>query len=266
LNALVPGRAAQVVYSAFFEVGERGLTMLELRERVGPEMTKLGLAAEQEQLDRRKRDLHRSFTFDQVREGRSVRHILVGRRTAPLPERGRISLKDRAIVLQPGRCAMCGRTPLDDGVKLVVDHRVPLGWGGTNEIDNLQPLCEDCNAGKKAHFADFDDYADAIKEAAANQEPHRRIGELLKALQGLPVPSDLIGVVAGAGSYQEDWQKRLRELRLLGWTIEVSRKKLAGRTQTSYRLTHWEPWPEGKIRSEISHRERERRKAKDQPP
>jgi hypothetical protein len=38
------------------------------------------------------------------------------------------------------------------------------------------------------------------------------------------VPSDLIGVVASAKQYQEDWQKRLRELRTLGWMIEYRRE------------------------------------------
>ena len=60
------------------------------------------------------------------------------------------------------------------------------------------------------------------------------------------------------GDYQEDWQKRLRELRVLGWKIDPSRRKEEGRSVAYYRLKRWEPWPEGNIRQEIRRRERER--------
>jgi hypothetical protein len=43
-------------------------------------------------------------------------------------------------------CGLCGREPPE--VKLQVDHIVPLSKGGTNNIDNLQTLCSDCNLGK----------------------------------------------------------------------------------------------------------------------
>ena len=45
------------------------------------------------------------------------------------------------------KCQLCGRSQ-DDGVKLHVDHRVPLAKGGSNEDENLWTLCEDCNLGK----------------------------------------------------------------------------------------------------------------------
>jgi len=259
LRALVSSASARVVYRVLYEHPDHGVTLLELRELAAPYLAEEGLAGEQEQLDRRKRDLHPIFTFEQVRDGNVVRHRLTGRKAKQTEARTGISAKTRAIVLQPNRCGMCGRTPLEDGVKLVVDHRIPLAWGGSSELENLWPLCEECNAGKKDHFKSFDADASAIRQAMGNEEPHRRIGELLKALEGQDVRSDLIGVVASAGRYQEDWQKRLRELRTLGWTILTSRRFEEGRSWSYYRLEHWEPWPEGKIRTEITRRERERR-------
>ena len=52
-------------------------------------------------------------------------------------------------------CRACGRGP-EDSVKIHVDHIVPCsrGWDRRLEISNLQILCEDCNMGKGAHFAD----------------------------------------------------------------------------------------------------------------
>ena len=47
------------------------------------------------------------------------------------------------------RCCKCGRYPTDDNkIILEVDHIVPISKGGTNEIGNLQTLCNECNLGK----------------------------------------------------------------------------------------------------------------------
>jgi hypothetical protein len=137
---------------------------------------------------------------------------------------------------------------------LVVDHIVPLHWGGKNELDNYQPLCEQCNGEKKAFLATFDRYTNEIRAAAQEEEPHRRIGELLKAFEGNWVPSEILGVVASFGRFQEDWQKRLRELRLIGWKIDSRRKKdpSTNRIMVEYRATHWEAWPSGPVRAEIA--------------
>ena len=40
-------------------------------------------------------------------------------------------------------CVKCGSTK-----NLEVDHKVPLANGGTNEMANLQTLCQDCNRRK----------------------------------------------------------------------------------------------------------------------
>lgn len=43
------------------------------------------------------------------------------------------------------RCKRCGTTE-----KITVDHIVALANGGTNDLDNLQLLCRDCNSAKGA--------------------------------------------------------------------------------------------------------------------
>jgi len=62
-----------------------------------------------------------------------------------------ISLNIRIKVLSRDnfRCVFCGKSPATDiGTKLHVDHIIPFSKGGTNSIDNLQTLCEQCNLGK----------------------------------------------------------------------------------------------------------------------
>jgi hypothetical protein len=137
---------------------------------------------------------------------------------------------------------MCGRTPREDGVRLVIDHIVPLEWGGTNDESNLQPLCTEHNHAKQAHFSSFNQYASAIRLAIALPEVHLRIGELLKALHGQAVPVDLINVVAREEN-RGDPTRRLRDLRALGWRIDASRRKTGARTRSSYTLKASLPWP-----------------------
>lgn len=119
-----------------------------------------------------------------------------------------ISDRLRADVLSPARCAQCGRTPLEDGVRLVIDLRLPRSWGGSAEADNLQPLCEQCASGKREFRQIHAVHADKIQRAAAFDEPQRRLAEMLLAFDGEWVRSDLLEGVASAKEYQDDWQRR----------------------------------------------------------
>lgn len=203
------------------------------------------LGEPQEHIDRRLRELRRYFVIPAVpQKSGNPRYQLQGWARNPSVAETVVSLRVRAIVLAPQRCFQCGRTPKDDGVKLVVDHRIPRSWGGGNEIENLQPLCEDCNAGKRDYFQTYDIHAEQIRKAIGYSEPQKRIGELLKAFDGEWVRTDLLGIVASAQEYQEDWQRRLRDLRFLGWEIESQKRYQEGaRVWTYYRLEHAEPWP-----------------------
>lgn len=49
------------------------------------------------------------------------------------------------------RCLACGR----DDRPLTRDHVVPLIAGGTDYIDNIQPLCKPCNSSKGTNVIDF---------------------------------------------------------------------------------------------------------------
>ena len=49
------------------------------------------------------------------------------------------------------RCVICGRTA-NDGVKLHVDHIIPIAKGGKTVKENLRTLCEECNWGKRDKY------------------------------------------------------------------------------------------------------------------
>ncbi len=56
-----------------------------------------------------------------------------------------------AVLEQHGYACACCRTV----TKLTIDHVKPLSRGGTNTIDNVQPLCRRCNMLKGTEEIDF---------------------------------------------------------------------------------------------------------------
>ncbi len=58
------------------------------------------------------------------------------------------SVRWRVLERDGRRCGVCGRTGLERGVRLEVDHIVPVAAGGGDEEENLRTLCRECNRGK----------------------------------------------------------------------------------------------------------------------
>jgi len=251
LVAILPLAEHQRIYRYLYDRRHDPPTMVEISDHLA---TVTGKGASQR--GRRLRDLYPLFRIEKT-PGREPRYLLTAR-NAPLPAEKSLNRKTRAQVLRPQRCAMCGRTPLTDGVKLVVDHKLPREWGGTNDIENLQPLCEDCNGGKKDHFRTYDQFVDEIRQAATYEEPQRRIGELFLAFgTDRWIRSDLIEIVASAKEYQEDWQRRMRDLRFIGWDYRFRKAREGGRVRTYYQLVTSAHWPENiitAIRAEAARR------------
>lgn len=225
-----------------------GLTLPELEERI-PEF------AEQTHFSRRLRDGDKVFDIQRVREGHTVRYRIKGRRPQ-VAQVARVSPRVRARVLfrDGSRCQMCGASPArDPKVQLEVDHKIPLEMNGTNDEDNLWTLCRPDNQGKRAFFASIDQHRDKIATAIGHPDVHRRLGELLRAFGvGVEVPSWLLEVVASPpGNFNEDWHRRLRELRDLDWDYEVRKTRENGRVVSYYKLTKDGGWPDGPIRAAL---------------
>jgi 5-methylcytosine-specific restriction protein A len=63
--------------------------------------------------------------------------------------RGRVSAsfrsnRFRVLRATNGRCAFCGVQTM------TVDHRLPVAFGGSDDLDNLQPICESHHREKTA--------------------------------------------------------------------------------------------------------------------
>lgn len=257
LEALLSSSALRMMYGLLYRRHENPPTMAEVRLFMAT-----ALGEDQVHFDRRMRQLRDHFDVPAIQDGRTFRYPLRGWAATQVSQRPAISSRLRAEVLAPQRCAQCGRSPLGHGVVLVVDHKLPKSWGGTNDAENLQPLCEACNAGKRDYFRTHEAHAELIQQAANYHEPQRRIGELLRAFRGGWVRTDLLCIVASAKEYQEDWQRRLRDLRFLGWEIQSRRSYDEGaRVWTYYRAVRTQPWPDN-IRAAITSEERRRSEAR----
>ena len=54
------------------------------------------------------------------------------------------------ISIYNNKCLCCGKSNY-----LLPDHIIPAALGGTNNIDNIQPLCEKCNIRKRQKSTDY---------------------------------------------------------------------------------------------------------------
>jgi len=59
-----------------------------------------------------------------------------------------VTLKVRFQVLKRDeyKCVLCGNDA--KSTLLVIDHKIPVVAGGTNDLNNLRTLCRECNHGK----------------------------------------------------------------------------------------------------------------------
>lgn len=93
------------------------------------------------------------YSIDQVPQRYKIlqQKIVVQNSEKERRKRARSQMSDKlryTILKRDGfRCKLCGRTA-DDGVKLHVDHIIPVSKGGESVPENLRTLCEDCNLGK----------------------------------------------------------------------------------------------------------------------
>jgi 5-methylcytosine-specific restriction endonuclease McrA len=65
------------------------------------------------------------------------------------------------------KCVCCGKRK-----SLTVDHVVPISRGGTNFIENIQPLCVSCNSTKHANIIDYRLARDLIDNCAPEELFH----------------------------------------------------------------------------------------------
>jgi hypothetical protein len=233
-----PSEATPKNILALLQKHPEGITRSELRRLCG--------ATEgMEQFGRRIRGVRELGWDYEVRRVSPTERLYVLTGPRPTAPDAGVNEKLRAATIHRanGRCQMCGQTVDEDGIKLQADHRIPRSWGGLSELENLWAICESCNRGKRNFFSSFDD--DEMKEILSYDSVYERIAHTLQRNFGQPIAADYLSFVANFNDYQEDWQKRLRELRypVIGMIIPSVVKKEGRRRRAYYKMTHWVDLP-----------------------
>lgn len=115
-------------------------------------MTEFGLSITSRAIHEKLRKLgisrsKRSARLVGIQTGR-VDYSPLKKLTKSSEQRKGISLKIRYSIFQRDhfRCQICGADSTTS--RLVIDHILPIVWGGANNEDNLRTLCFMCNHGK----------------------------------------------------------------------------------------------------------------------
>lgn len=104
----------------------------------------------------RHREVRLAASKDYLRRNRSyATHLTNMRRARKKAADGTHTLQQwNALKLKYGsRCLACGRHEAE--IRLTRDHVIPLVLGGSDSVDNLQPLCARCNSSKGTKVIDY---------------------------------------------------------------------------------------------------------------
>ena len=138
-------------------------------------------------------------------------------------------IKSMVMIRDNSTCQMCGKNVKSDGIKIHLDHIVPLEWGGETVLENLQCLCSNCNEGKKNYVAgESPVLMEKISDATSCLERLRLYFDFY-ANQEIGV--DRLSVIAKT----REWTREVRRLRpTYGMDIEFRPKKKDIREIDSY--------------------------------
>lgn len=117
-------------------------------------------------------------------------------------------LKYAVLQRDNSTCQRCGanieNTP---GVKLVIDHKIPVEMGGETTIDNLWTLCSNCNGGKQAFFKD--ENTENIKEIMKLASAGKRLKAYFELYPNVIIEPIKLSTIANV----RDWERTLRLIR-----------------------------------------------------
>jgi hypothetical protein len=111
-----------------------------------------------------------------------------------------INNKDRYYLLQRDNstCQRCGAT-IADGIKLEIDHKIPVDWGGTNDIENLWVLCNRCNGGKKNLFREIN--PEIMKQVLSENSGYLKILRFFILQPNVLIEPRKIEIISGIRDY-----------------------------------------------------------------
>lgn len=125
-----------------------------------------------------------------------------GRKRDPINQKLRYAVLHR----DNSTCQRCGNT-IADGIKLHIDHKIPVDMGGKTVIDNLWTLCNACNLGKKNFFSD--DESEIMKEISTLSSGSKKLKRYFELRPNIVIEPTKLQMISGL----RDWERTLRKIR-----------------------------------------------------
>ena len=93
------------------------------------------------------------FSYEEIKQALETSDTIRVTKESIAYERAMLTDSERYDIMKRDgfKCQLCGRTAAD-GVKLHVDHIIPVSKGGKSVPSNLRTLCEQCNLGKSNKY------------------------------------------------------------------------------------------------------------------
>jgi hypothetical protein len=81
------------------------------------------------------------------------------------------ALKRQVLARDNKTCRCCGKK-MRRGIKLEIDHIIPVAMGGKNVISNLQTLCTQCNTAKGVNEIDYRSHTSPLSQPKSSVSTH----------------------------------------------------------------------------------------------
>lgn len=131
-------------------------------------------------------------------------------------------------------CRCCGRT-LGKGVKLEIDHIIPVKMGGSTTLSNLQLLCKACNLAKGTQHISFMNNRTplprqpvelVLRDKLESEDIKCAVKRIINFYYRAAVVSDIKNHRNKNGKYHFVWEISLHEGNSTSWIESVKRKLL----------------------------------------
>lgn len=136
------------------------------------------------------------------------------------------------LLIRDNNCCRCCGRPLGKGVRLEVDHIIPIKLGGKTQLDNLQILCKTCNLAKGTKMISFLNNKTPLKQPDDLQliDPNRSetvdcsVRRIINFFYHCEAVSNIDFHIKRSGKYYYKWVIHLHEGNPVTWILPYKKQ------------------------------------------
>jgi len=154
-------------------------------------------------------------------------------------------LKEVVLRRDNYQCVCCGKVKAR-GVRLEMDHIIPVTLGGETTLDNLQTLCKECNIQKGSNIIDFKNIYKTMQEKSpefkmirrtTNENPEFTLSRTINFFYKAHAISNLKFHIRRNGTYYNNWVIELYDGNDANW-LGKYQKEILNYIQTDLGCDH----------------------------